>query len=96
MKSTRTLGTLAVIVAVIGGACVATLQPTTAAQDVPVRVQCSDFRTQVDAQAALPAHPGLDDDDDGTACESLFGSGKPVQPNNVAGRIITNGKMPLK
>jgi LPXTG-motif cell wall-anchored protein len=32
---------------------------------------CQDFSTQQEAQNALPSNPGLDRDNDGTACESL-------------------------
>jgi hypothetical protein len=41
-------------------------------------LDCSDFATQADAQAALIAQPsdpnGLDTDDDGSACETLPGA----------------------
>lgn len=41
------------------------------ANNIPVGTKCSDFATQSEAQAALPANPKLDRDKDGVACESL-------------------------
>jgi hypothetical protein len=41
------------------------------APSIPTGARCSDFASQAEAQAALPANPQLDRDDDGVACESL-------------------------
>lgn len=41
------------------------------ATSVPTGARCSNFASQAEAQAALPANPQLDRDDDGVACESL-------------------------
>ena len=51
----------------------ATLALTTGRQTSapPQYRTCSDFRTQAEAQAALPLWPRLDGDRDGVACEDL-------------------------
>jgi Excalibur calcium-binding domain len=52
-------------------------------------LDCSDFATQAEAQAALIAAPtdpnGLDTDDDGSACETLpvTAGGQPVTEDNT-------------
>ncbi|WP_448616155.1 hypothetical protein [Modestobacter sp. URMC 112] len=54
-------------------------------------LDCADFATQADAQAALAATPGdpndLDSDDDGVACETLPGGGATAttEDNTVLG-----------
>ena len=54
-------------------------------------LDCADFATQADAQAALDATPGdpndLDSDDDGVACETLPGGGATAttEDNTVLG-----------
>jgi hypothetical protein len=66
-RTTAAAGVLAVAVLSLGSG-------TAGAADL----DCSDFATQAEAQAALIADPsdpnGLDTDDDATACESLPGA----------------------
>lgn len=74
---------LVVLVALMGGAAAFAGPPAPAsARDY----NCSDFRTQAEAQAyLLPGDPyGLDGDDDGVACESLPCPCSSVQPQPVA------------
>ena len=59
-------------------------------QYAPADSDCSDFSTQAAAQAALMADPsdpqGLDEDEDGTACETLAGNDQyeaPEQPPEI-------------
>lgn len=47
--------------------------PSRAAAAQTADAVCDDFSTQPEAQASLPANPGLDGDNDGYACESKFG-----------------------
>ena len=58
-------------------AAAATALPLTGVASAQADRDCADFATQAEAQAVLVADPtdpnGLDGDDDGYACESLFG-----------------------
>ncbi|MBW4675951.1 MAG: excalibur calcium-binding domain-containing protein [Desmonostoc geniculatum HA4340-LM1] len=53
------------------------------ATNIPAGATCGNFTTQGEAQAALPSNPQLDQDGDGTACDSL--------PNGTGGSHINYG-----
>jgi hypothetical protein len=68
----------------------ATPETSASSPPAPAEMDCSDFPTQAAAQAALDMDPsdpqGLDEDGDGTACETLAGNDQyeaPEQPPEI-------------